>query len=58
MTAISRLVEGGLAILLAHVFITARRSDALEFETLESNLGALHSHIGTRLLLTYAGDTF
>lgn len=56
MTAISRFIEGQPVILLAHVFIIARGSDAIKFEVLEANATSLHKHIGIKQLLTCDGD--
>jgi hypothetical protein len=48
MTAISRFVNGGRPLLLAHVFVTARTQEAIEFEVLEVNALSLRRFIGEK----------
>jgi len=55
MDAISRLIEGQPAILVAHVHVIAQGSDALKFEVLEANARSLYKHIGVKQLLTCNG---
>lgn len=57
MATISRFIEGGPAVVLAQVFVTARLLDVLEFEILEVNAGSLRDYIGKRNYLTYDNDT-
>jgi hypothetical protein len=57
MSAISRCIEGGPFVLLAHIFIIAQSADALEFEVLEANAQSLHHDIAKKQLLTCDGET-
>ena len=55
MTTISRITDGGPAVVFAQVHITGERPTEVEFEVLESNAGSLHHQVGVKHLLCY-GD--
>lgn len=55
MTALSRLLDSGPFVLLAHVFVTDRTPDTLKFEMLEVNGAGLRNHIGLKHQLSCDG---
>lgn len=56
MTTISRVVDGGRAILFAKVHLIEESTDSLEFEILEADARTLQSLVGTRHLLSCDGE--
>lgn len=57
MTTISRLTDGGPAVVFAQVHITRETATEVEFEVLESNVGSLRSQIGLKHFLAYNDRT-
>ena len=57
MGTISKLTDGGPAVLWAHVYLIGVHADLLEFEVLESNASALPKQIGVKNLLSIDGET-
>lgn len=56
MTTISRLVEGGPAVVLAHAYVTSHQRNLLEFEALEVDVRTLHKYLGVKQFLTCDGN--
>ena len=56
MTTISKLTDGGPAVVFAQVFITNETPSSVEFEVLESNAASLRSELGVKHLLSYNGS--
>jgi hypothetical protein len=53
MTTISKLTDGGPAVVFAQVHITSETRTSVEFEVLESNAASLRSELGVKHLLSY-----
>ena len=59
MTTISRVTDGGLAVILVNaVHVIANDTNTIEFEVLEGNATSLDSCIGQEQLLAVDGSTF